>query len=113
MMEVEEMPSGGMSFYQPRARIALVPGRTYVLSAWMRSDFDVDVSMGFHTGSTGFTQRFSTVRRWQKYTFRETYTGVTTSGCIIFYYNSKRAGNLVIDAVELTVADETRNPRAP
>ncbi|MFH0964275.1 MAG: LamG domain-containing protein [Planctomycetota bacterium] len=105
-MECDEIPSGGMSFYQPGARIALVPGRTYALSAWMRSDFDADVEMGIRTDGPAFSKRFQTVRRWQKYTMRATYTGLTSSGFIIFYYGSGRPGNLVIDDVELTVEEE-------
>lgn len=105
MIECDEMPAGGISFYQPGARIALIPGRTYILSACMRSDFDVDVVMGIMTGGPAFSECFHTVRKWHKYTMRKTYTGLTSSGCIIFYYASNRPGNLEIDDVELTVEE--------
>ena len=105
MMECDAVSAGGMSFYQPGARIPLVPGRTYVLSAWMRSDFDVDVEMGIRTDGPPFSKRFKTVRRWHKYTMHETYSGPTSSGFIIFYYGSHRPGNLEIDDVELTVEE--------
>jgi len=105
MMECDQMPMGGMSFYQGGARIPMVPGRTYILSAWMRSDFDIEAGMGINADGGGVSQNVKTVRRWQKYTMRKTYTGITSSGFIIFYYSSKRPGNLVIDDVELTVED--------
>jgi len=105
MMECDQMPSGGMSFYQGGARIPMVPGRTYTLTAWMRSDFDVEAGMGISADGGGVSQNVKTVRRWQKYTMRKTYTGITSSGFLIFYYASRRPGNLVIDDVELTVED--------
>ena len=104
MIECDALPVGGISFYQG-ARLPMVPGRTYILSAWMRSDFDVDVVMGINAGGPAFDKRIKAVRRWQKYTMRKTYTGVTSSGFVIFYYASMRSGNLVIDDIELTVED--------
>lgn len=105
MIECDALTLGGISFHQSDARIALVPGRTYTLSAWMRSDFDVEVEMGIRADGPSPMKRFRAVRRWQEYTLRTTHTGLTSSGFIIFYYMSKRPGNLVIDDVELTVEE--------
>ena len=104
MIECDALPTGGISFYQ-NARIPLIPGRTYTLSAWMRSDFDVDVGMGIHADGGGIHKQFTTTRRWEKYSLTETYAGVTSSGFVIFYYGSKRPGNLAIDDVELTIEE--------
>ena len=69
---------------------------------------DVRIAMnnvGICGSDLNYYKQVNTVRRWQKYTLTETYTGVTDSGFVIFYYASKRPGNLAIDDVELTVRD--------
>jgi hypothetical protein len=110
MIACDEITTGGISFYQPGARIPLVPGQTYTLSAWMRSDFDIEAQIAISGAGADLAASVKTVRRWQKYTMTGTYTGLTSSGFIIFYYASKRPGNLVIDDIKLVVQESAHKP---
>ncbi|MCK4983656.1 MAG: LamG domain-containing protein [Victivallaceae bacterium] len=107
MIECDENPfGGGMTLYQRLVRIPIIPGRTYTLSAWMRSDSETeDVSMGFNRCAE-LTKRVKLTRRWEKYTLTKTYTGTTMFSSIIFGYLSKQPGNVIIDDIEFKVEEE-------
>jgi len=105
-IECDALPTGGISFYQEDLMIPLVPGRKYILTAWMRSDTDAgNVHMGIHD-CPELSRSVNVTRGWRKYTMEKTYTGVSDSHFVIFCYYDRRPGNVVFDDITLTVEQD-------
>ena len=111
-IECDALPTGGISFYQTDRVIRFVPGRKYILSAWIRSDTDADnVYMGIRDCEQ-LTKIITATRGWRKYTIEKTYTGAPGSDFVALFYFATRPGNVVIDDITLRVVEDKEGARS-